>query len=220
MCSKEEPMPVATFIRRVTSACTSLLLVSTLGSAAGEQAGEAGPQQLLGQLETIAARPGEPRVVSAAGVTRSVTPLLTIENTATFGNSEQRRLVIVGGLNGDERGTRAILGALAWFKTGAPESLRRTWAVSAMPLADPHQHARTRPYQFPPVGGFFDDPDQPESRYAWRWASFQAPDLVLEVWGGDAMSWHASDARAEYRARPAEYQPALQPSFDGGRLIP
>ena len=186
-------MPVATFVRRVTSACASLLLVSTLGSAAGEQAGVASPQWLPGELETVAARPGEPRVVSAAGVTRSDTPLLTIENTATFGNSEQRRLVIVGGLNGDERGGRAILGAIAWFKTGAPQSLRRAWAVSAMPLADPHQHARTRPYHFPPLSGFFDAPEQPESRYAWRWASFQAPDLVLEVWGGDSLSWYASD---------------------------
>ena len=62
-----------------------------------------------------------------------------------------------------------------------------------MPSADPHQHARARPYSFPPLGGFFDDADQPESRYAWRWASFPAPDLVLEVWGGDSMSWHASD---------------------------
>ena len=128
-------------------------------------------------------------MVSAAGVTRIDAPLLTIENTATFGNSEQRRLVIVGGLNGDERGSRAILGAIAWFKTSAPQSFRRIWAVSAMPSADPHQHARARPYLFPPLSGFFDDPDQPESRYAWRWANFQAPDLVLEVWGGDAMSW-------------------------------
>src|SRR6185295_1669510 len=40
--------------------------------------------------------------------------------------------------------------------------------------------------------GFYDDVDQPESRYAWRWPTFQAPALVLEVWGGDSMSWHAS----------------------------
>ena len=189
-------MPVAAFVHRVTSACTCLLLVSAFGRAAGEQAGTAGPQRLLGELETIAARPGEPRVVSAAGVTRADTPMLTIEDTATFGNSQQRRLVIVGGLNGDDRGGRAILGAIAWFKTGAPQSLRSAWTVSAMPAADPDQHARARPYQFPPLDGFFNDADQPESRYAWRWASFQAPDLVLEVWGGDSLSWHANDVPA------------------------
>ena len=189
-------MRVATFVRTVTGACTFLLLVSSLGTSAGEQTGAASPQQLQSELETLAARPGEPRVVSAAGVTRSDAPLLTIENTAPFENSEQRRLVIVGGLNGDERGGRAILGAIAWFKTSAPQSLRKIWAVSAMPSADPHQHARARPYLFPPVGGFFDDAEQPESRYAWRWANFQAPDLVLEVWGGDSMSWTASDVPA------------------------
>ena len=191
-------MPAAAFVRRVTTACTFTIVVLTLGSAAGAQA-DAPRSQLPGlrsELETIAARPGEPRVVTAAGVTRSDTALLTIEDTATFGGSEQRRLVMVGGLNGDERGSRAILGALTWFKTGAPPSLRKAWAVSAMPSADPHQHARARPYQFPPLNGFFDDADQPESRYAWRWASFQAPDLVLEVWGGDSLSWHASDVPA------------------------
>lgn len=191
-------MPVATFVRRVTGACAALLMVSALGTAAGEQAGAASPQlpPWVGELEAIAARPGEPRVMSAAGVTRSDTSLYTIENTSTFESSGQRRLVIVGGLNGDDRGGRAILGAIAWFKTRAPQSLRRAWAVSAMPSADPHQHARARPYHFPPLGGFFDDADQPESRYAWRWANFQAPDLVLEVWGGDSVSWHASDVPA------------------------
>ena len=176
-------------VRAVTGACTFLLLVSSIGTSAGQQTGAASPQRLQSELETLAARPGEPRVVTAAGVTRSEAPLMTIENTATFGNSEQRRLVIVGGLNGDERGGQAILGAIAWFKTNAPESFRKIWTLSAMPSADPHQHARARPYLFPPLNGFFDDADQPESRYAWRWANFQAPDLVLEVWGGDSMSW-------------------------------
>lgn len=191
-------MPDAAFVRRVTTAWTSLFVVLALGSAAGEQA-DAARSQLPGlrsELETIAARPGDPRVVSAGGVTRADTALLTIENTATFGDSEQRRLVIVGGLNGDDRGGRAILGALTWFKTRAPQSLRKAWTVSAMPSADPHRHARARPYQFPPLNGFFDDADQPESRYAWRWATFQAPDLVLEVWGGDSLSWYASDVPA------------------------
>ncbi len=185
-------MRFAIFVRTVTGACTFLLLISTIGTSAGEQTGASSPQGLLRELETLAARPGEPRVVSAGGVTRADEPLLTIENTATFENSEQRRLVIVGGLNGDERGGRAILGAIAWFKTSAPQSFRRIWAVSAMPSADPHQHASARPYLFPPLSGFYDDPDQPESRYAWRWANFQAPDLVLEVWGGDSMSWTAN----------------------------
>lgn len=187
-----------TSYRWVISACTSLLVVWSLGTAAGQQSDAARPKLpvSLGELQKIAALPGEPQVMSAGGLTRSENPLLTIENKGAFGNSEQRRLVMVGALNGDERGARAILGAVAWFKTMAPESLRRTWAVSVMPSGDPDQHARARPYQFPPLNGFFDDADQPESRYTWRWASFQAPDLVLEVWGGDSMSWRASDLPA------------------------
>jgi unsaturated rhamnogalacturonyl hydrolase len=187
-----------TSYRWVVSACTSLLVVWSLGTAAGQQSDAARPKlpPSLGELQRIAALPGEPQVLSAGGVTRSENPLLTIENKGAFGNSEQRRLVMVGALNGDERGARAILGAVAWFKTKAPESVRRAWAVSVMPSGDPEQHARVRPYQFPPLNGFFDDADQPESRYTWRWATFQAPDLVLEVWGGDSMSWYAKDFSA------------------------
>src|SRR5438132_180974 len=147
---------------------------------------------VLADLQKIAALPGEPLAVSAGGVTRSEQPLYTIENPNPFAASEQRRVVIVGGLDGDVRGAEAALGAVAWFKTRAPSSVRRDWAISALPFADPDQHARARAFQFPPQKGFFDDAEQPESRYVWRWVNFQAPDLVLEIRGGDSMSWQGS----------------------------
>ena len=39
----------------------------------------------------------------------------------------------------------------------------------------------------PPVDGFFDHPERPESRYVWRWVAYQAPDLVVEVRAGDEL---------------------------------
>ena len=133
------------------------------------------------ELQTIAALPGEPRRVSAAGITRGETPLLTIENPSAFDPASTRlRLVIVGGLDGDERGARAALDAVRWLKRGAPQRIRDRWVVSALPMADPDGHAGARPFQFPPAKGFYEDAEQPESRYVWRWVTYQAPDLVLD----------------------------------------
>jgi unsaturated rhamnogalacturonyl hydrolase len=198
-------MRSTSFLRMMSA--WALLLSLSVDPAAG--------QEIRSELEKIAALPGEPRSVSAAGVTRSEKPLITIENTAAFssavarerngassgetspklregGGGSERRLVIVAGLDGDERSVQAALGAVTWFKTKAPQAVRRAWSVSALPFADPEQHARAQPYHFPPEKGFFDHPEQPESRYVWRWVTFQSPDLVLEIRGGDAIAWQAS----------------------------
>ena len=140
-----------------------------------------------GDLRALAALPGEPRIVSAAGVTRGETPLLTIENPAAFDPASTKlRLVLVGGLDGDPRGAAAVMAAVRWMKRDAPKRIRDRWIVSALPMADPDGHARTRPFQFPPAKGFYEDPEQPESRYVWRWVAYQAPDLVVEFRGDDA----------------------------------
>ena len=135
-------------------------------------------------LRAVAALPGEPGIVSAGGVTRSETPLLTIENPSAFDPASTKlRLVIVGGLDGDEKGARAAIDAVRWMKSGAPKRIRDRWTVSALPMADPDGRAHVKPYQFPPAKGFYEDPEQPESRYVWRWVTYQAPDLVVEIRG-------------------------------------
>ena len=135
-------------------------------------------------LAAVAALPGEPRIVSAAGVTRGETPLATLENPSAFDPASTRlRVVIVGGLDGDERGASRALAAVRWLKTDAPKAIRDRWIASALPMADPDGHARAKALQFPPVKGFYEDPEQPESRYVWRWVAYQAPDLVVEIRG-------------------------------------
>jgi hypothetical protein len=133
-------------------------------------------------LKALASLPGEPRSVSAAGVTRGETPLLTIENPSAFDPASTRlRLVIIGGLDGDPRSAQAAIDAVRWMKREAPQQLRNRWIASALPMADPDGHAVAKPFRFPPVKGFYEDPEQPESRYVWRWVTYQAPDLVIEI---------------------------------------
>ena len=77
----------------------ALLLAGPAEPRAQAPAWDAGG--LRAALETLAAVPGEPRTVSAAGMTRDDIPLLTIENDAAFDFSRpQRRLVLVGDPDG------------------------------------------------------------------------------------------------------------------------
>ena len=156
------------------------------------QSSPAGATELAAALDTVAAIGGEPRIVSGAGMTRDDVPLLTLENGAPFDASRsERRLVMVGGLDGDADAARIVLDALRWFKTEAPEAERARWLVSALPLALPGADAAGPPAIFPPVDGFFDHPERPESRYVWRWVAYQAPDLVVEVRVGDELNVRA-----------------------------
>ena len=161
-------------------------------AAVRAQSSPAGAAELAAALDTVAAIGGEPRIVSGAGMTRDDVPLLTLENGAPFDASRpERRLVMVGGLDGDADAARIVLDAVRWFKTEAPEAERARWLVSALPSALPGADAAGPPAMFPPVDGFFDHPERPESRYVWRWVAYQAPDLVVEVRVGDELNVRA-----------------------------
>ncbi len=154
----------------------SFLIVFAVAAMAAQQNSE---------LDTVAAMAAQPRHVSAAGVTRSGARLMTLENESPFIETPQRRLVIVAD---DDRAARAALSAIGWFKTRAPQQLRDQWSVSALLLAFANDATPAQKLQFPPEKGFFDHPEQPESRYAWRWVTYQAPDLVLQLRGGDSLT--------------------------------
>ena len=107
-------------------------------------------------MRAVAALPGEPHIVSAAGFAGEK-PASTIENLLPFEADAKRRLVIVGGLDGDDRAAHAVVDAVRWFKTSASASIRERWQLSALPL-----------------GGS-------DNRQVRRWLTFQAPDVAIEV---------------------------------------
>ena len=96
-----------------------------------------GTADLRTALDALAALPGEPRIVSAAGVTRDETPLLTLENPPPFAGARPgRRMVRVGGLDGDPvAAARIVLDAARWVKAEASEEEQTRWTVSAFPMA-------------------------------------------------------------------------------------
>jgi hypothetical protein len=166
--------------------------------------GQSSGSTLLSTARAVAALPGNPSIVAAAGLTRNNERLLSLESAGGLRNPE-RRLVIVGGLDGTAESAQAVLEALQWFKTDAPATLQRTWAITAVPCANPQGCATESPAAgrspgrpsggsqvFPPEDGFYNHDTSPESRYLWRWVAFQAPDLVLEVRSGQTLSWEVS----------------------------
>jgi unsaturated rhamnogalacturonyl hydrolase len=164
----------------MTLALTVLLAPLGAGRAVAQQTGN----PLRAELAAVAALAGEPRLVSAGGVTRDETPLLTLENGLPFAlDDTRRRLVLVGGLEGDSVSARLVLDAVRWFKETAPPAARGGWALSALPLARPGGTAPLPPHRFPPAEDFFDDAQRPETHYVWRWTTYQAPDLVVVVTG-------------------------------------
>ena len=181
--------------------------LARLGLAAGMMiisaravSGQTTNDPLLGAVEAVAALPGAPSTVSAAGLTPAGQRILTLEPTGGIPDPA-KRLVIVGGLDGKAESARAVLEALRWFKTEAPAEVRRAWSITAVPCAYPEQcltgsTARARALantpNFPPEGGFYNHETAPEPRYLWRWVAFQSPDLVLEVRSGQTLSWEIS----------------------------
>jgi unsaturated rhamnogalacturonyl hydrolase len=149
----------------------------------------------LNELESVATLAGEPRHVSAAGVTRTGQRLITLENASPFELSQdaRRRIVVVAD---NDRAARATLAAIRWYKTAAPRNVRDQWAISAVLLSHENDATPAQQLEFPPAKGFFDHPEQPESRYLWRWVAYQAPDLVLQVRGGDVLSRSTPPARS------------------------
>jgi hypothetical protein len=113
---------------------------------------------LEADIRAVAALAGEPRIVSAAGVTRDEAPVLTLENLSAFDPADgRRRVVLVGGPGGD---AQAVIEAVRWFKTRAPRAIRQRWALSALPSAN------------------FEDSDKQSLA---RWVRFQAPDLLVSI---------------------------------------
>ncbi|HTE20598.1 MAG TPA: glycoside hydrolase family 88 protein, partial [Armatimonadota bacterium] len=184
--------------------------------------------ELDARIREVAALPGEPHVFESAGVTRQDLPMRSIESLEPV-DSSRRRLVIIGGLDGDDRSVSAVLGALRWFKTAAPAAVRSQWSVTALPCGNPEGWAQFKPtnnsfgkpaVNYPPEGGFFDDRRNVEARYIWRWIAFQAPDLVLDVQGGNSMRWMTPPASAalgaSVRAQPLISADTLEMALSRG----
>jgi rhamnogalacturonyl hydrolase YesR len=151
------------------------------------------------ELERIARGP-EGHHVGPIGLTASGRRIAALEPAAPA-LATQPRVVIVGGLDGSRDISRAVLDVVAGrLAADPPVRTRRNFQLAAVPCVfadrcDGEGAPGASPAAvavFPPDKGYFDAPDQRETRYLWRWITMLGPDLVIDVREGPALVWRAN----------------------------
>ncbi|MCZ0937905.1 MAG: glycoside hydrolase family 88 protein, partial [Caldilineaceae bacterium] len=138
--------------------------------------------------------------LDACGVTRTERQIpALLHGTDQPPAGDRLQLVLVGGLSGTQADADAALTALHSYRT--PPGLSQRYALSAVPCANPDGLALGAAPEngaggnpgaaYPPPGDSYYDAN-PEAHYLWRWVTFQAPDLVLEIRTGDSTTWEGS----------------------------
>lgn len=136
----------------------------------------------------------------ACGVTRRLEPIPALVHKDAYSSATDGvRLLLIGGMSGLRADVDLALRALESSALTSEQV-----ALSAIPCVNidglslgsaPENGAGGNPaFGYPPEDNFFYDPQNPETRYVWRWVCFQGPDLVLELIAGDSASWQANSA--------------------------
>ena len=178
-------------------------------------------EMLESEVAELAATHGDLWKLSACGVTRADRRMLAlVDHEAYEPVTDRVRVLLVGGLSGRPDDVAFAVEGLQRF---ASSNYRERVALSAVPCANPGGLAlRTGPANgaggtaessYPPVGGYYDHPTSPESRYLWRWTCYQAPDVVVEVRYGLGPNWEANDAAESFRGALEAGPARLQDSY-------
>ena len=155
-------------------------------------------------LESLVERRPSLWTLSACGVTRlgNQIPAL-LEADAYIPSARRARVLLVSGFSGSATDVEQALGALDMFASGG-QKYAGDIALSAIPCGNPdglvvgkgrgNGSGGDPRIGYPPEGDFYHHPNDPETRYLWRWICFQAPDLVLELVNSNNVRWEANQA--------------------------
>lgn len=168
------------------------------------------PHDVAATLSSLVTRAGGFWRQDACGVTRSATAVPALVHQDAYApETPRRRVLLIGGLSGQADDAALAFQALdIYLNAGA--SLTGHVALSAVPVGNIDGLARgTEPENgvggqpstgYPPSDHFYDDGQNPERRYLWRWIGLQAPDVVVELRTGATPGWEASDATSDLAA--------------------
>ena len=166
-----------------------------------------GEMDLDGWVQRLAYLSHGSWIADACGVTRSETPIPVLVNRDAYSaDRDAPRVALVGGMSGEVSDVDAAIRALDFLiKSG--DRVSAAMQLSAMPCGNPdgltsgaapgNGAGGVPGAGYPPVEGYFNDPKDPEARYIWRWLSFLAPDVLLEVRAGEGFAWEATEGAPE-----------------------
>ena len=131
----------------------------------------------------------------ACGVTSGAQAIpALLDRDAYLPVSTRARLILISGLSDRDSDVALALRTLELFQNEG-DRLGDKIALTAVPWGNP-QGSHDISAGYPPLDNFFNDLQEPEKRYLWRWICFQAPGLVLEVRAGESVRWQTNDAAA------------------------
>ena len=154
---------------------------------------------LAERIQALASENPDLWTLDACGVTRSETQIpALLHPDAYVPDTDRTRVLMISGLSGRTEGVDNGFSALESY-AGRGESLERDVALSAIPCANPDGLAQGtlltngvggNPAEgYPPEDDYYGDRNNPETRYLWRWISFHAPDMVLEIRQANSVRW-------------------------------
>ena len=133
--------------------------------------------------------------ISYCGITKNgcQIPVLLHKSAYDF-SGDCTRILVVGGVNGTDDDVQPSLDAIETITNYLNDF--NALSISYIPCLDydayisslqPPQTEGKLMRGFPPDGNYFFDPEIPESRYIWRWISYQAPDFVIQLSLGESI---------------------------------
>ena len=140
--------------------------------------------------------------ISYCGITKNghQIPIL-LHNGAYNFSGDCTRILIIGAANGTDENVQLALDVIE--PTTNHYNDFNALSISYIPCLDydayisdlqaPQTDGKLT-HGFPPDGNYFFDPEIPESRYIWRWVSYQAPDLLIELALGESIQIEPNEA--------------------------
>ena len=154
--------------------------------------------------------------ISYCGITKNgyQIPVLLHKSAYDF-NGDCSRILIIGGINGTDSDVQLALDVIETLTNHYNNF--NALSISYIPCLDYDAYISNPQTSqtegkliqgFSPDGNYFFDPEVPESRYIWRWVSYQAPDLVIELSSGESI-----------QIEPNEAAPAFITDMDTARSV-
>ncbi len=140
--------------------------------------------------------------ISYCGITKNgyQIPVLLHRDAYDF-SGNRTRILIIGGINGTDGNVQLALDVIETITNHYNDF--NAVSISYIPCLDydayisnpqtPQTEGKLA-HGFPPDGNYFFDPEIPESRYIWRWVSYQAPDLLIELSLGESFRIESNEA--------------------------
>ena len=161
--------------------------------------------------------------ISYCGITKNGYQIPVLLHKRAYDFSEDcARILIIGGANGTDENVQLalnVIDAITNHYNGFS-----TLSISYIPCLDydayigNSQLPQTKEkltHGFPPDGNYFFDPEIPESRYLWRWVSYQAPDLVIELALGESIQIEPNEAAPAFITDMGTVNPISDDSLIG-----